>query len=223
MIPWIAEYWADIDWGDTGSMLSGLGTVGGALAIVLAAKMGFAAWRRQKLAERMRDQAEAVLQAAYAARRELRYLRSPWMSGSELAAAEERLNADNPDWRAHVLEEKQKRLITAQAYFTRGDSSREVRTQLRETLPMARALFGEALEQAIESLDHQFHVVLVYAESYVDDYNGNDPDFTKQIRHALFMRNKRARGEPDEVSDATESALETIEGTCLPYLRLEAA
>jgi hypothetical protein len=220
---WIVDYWNHIDWGETGAMLSGLGTVGGAVAILLAAKMGFAAWRRQKLAERMRDQAEAVLHAAYAARRELRYLRSGWMTGGELVAAEERLNADNPDWRVHVIEEKQKRTITAQAYFLRGESSREVRTGLRETLPMARALFGEALEKAIESLDHQFHVVLVYAESYVDDYNGNDPEFTKQIKHALFMRNKRVEGQPDEVSDATTSAIETIEQTCLRYLRLEAA
>lgn len=124
---WIVEYWNHIDWGETGAMLSGLGTVGGAVAIVLAAKMGFAAWRRQKLAERTRDHAETVLKAAYSARRELRYLRSAWMTGGELAAAEERLNADNPDWRAHMIEEKQKRTITAQAYFLRGASLRETR------------------------------------------------------------------------------------------------
>jgi hypothetical protein len=96
------------------------------------------------------------------------------------------------------------------------------RTKLEDCLPMARALFGEDLENAIETLHHQFHIVRTYADAYVDDYNGTDRDFTVKIRRALFASNKRTAGEENEVSDAIDTSIATIEATCLPYLRMEA-
>lgn len=110
------------------------------------------------------------------------------MSGGELAAAEEKLNSSEPTWRNSIVEEKQKRLITAQAYYMRANQMLDDRTKLEDCLPMARALFGEDLENAIETLHHQFHIVRTYADAYVDDYNGTDRDFTVKIRRALFAR-----------------------------------
>ncbi|GGB57933.1 hypothetical protein GCM10010833_10890 [Blastomonas aquatica] len=66
---------AGIDWAATGTMIQGVGTLGGAIAVYAAAKLGLAAWKHQKLAERNRDQAEVILHAAYNARRALTYLR----------------------------------------------------------------------------------------------------------------------------------------------------
>lgn len=217
----ISDYLASVDWSATGTMIQGLGTLGGAVAVYAAARLGLSAWRHQKLAERNRDQAEVVLHAAYNARRALRYLRSPFMSGSEEVAAREKLNADNPTWRDSVIEEKQPRLIMAQAYYLRANRLLAERSKLEDCLPMARALFGEALEGAIESLHRQFHVVLTYADAYVDDYNGTDRDFTVKIRRAMFASNSRNVGGENEVSDAIEASIEIIERTCLPYLRLE--
>lgn len=212
---------AVIDWSATGAMIQGLGTLAGAVAVYAAARLGLSAWKHQKLAERNRDQAEVILHAAYNARRALVYLRSPWMSGSEQAAAEEKLNTDDPNWRDNIVEEKQKRIITAQAYYMRAIRLFDERSKLEDCLPMARALFGEELENAIETLHHQFHIVLTYADAYVDDYNGTDRDFTVKIRRALFASNKRAAGDENEVSDAIDSSIAVIEATCLPYLRLD--
>ncbi|RYD42579.1 MAG: hypothetical protein EOP63_12510 [Sphingomonadales bacterium] len=218
----LSDQLAGVDWAATGTMIQGLGTLGGAIAVYAAARLGLLAWRHQKLAERNRDQAEVILHAAYNARRALGYLRSPWMSGSEQVAAQEKLDADEPNWRNSVVEEKQKRLVTAQAYYMRASKLLDERSKLEDCLPMARALFGEELEQAIESLCHQFHVVLTYADAYVDDYNGTDRDFSVKIRRALFASNKRVAGDENEVSDAIEKSIGVIEGRCLPYLRLEA-
>lgn len=217
----LGGYWANIDWVATGTMMQGVGTLGGAVAVYAAARMGLSAWKHQKLAERNRDQAEAILHAAYNARRALGYLRSPWMSGGELVAAEEKLNSGQPAWRNGIIEEKQKRLIAAQAYYMRINQLLDDQTKLEDCLPMARALFGEDLESAIETLHRQFHIVRTYAEAYVDDYNGTDRDFTVKIRRALFASNKRTPGEENEVSDAIDASIATIEATCLPYLQME--
>ena len=213
---------AVIDWSATGAMIQGLGTLGGAIAVYAAAKLGLSTWKHQKLAERNRDQAEMILHAAYNVRRALGYLRSPWMSGSELKAAEEKLNTEQPRWRESSIEERQSRVITAQAYFMRADRCLDDRSRLESCLPMARALFGEALEKAIENLHRQFQVVLSYAEAYVDDYNGTDRDFTVKIRKALFASDRESAESDNEVSSVIASSIATIESTCLPYLRLEA-
>ncbi len=217
----VVQYISSIDWGDTGSMLQGMGTLAGAIAVYAAAKFGFDTWRIQKLAERNRDQAEMILHAAYNARRALRYVRSPWMGGGERVAAEDKLTADHPDWKVNTIEEKQSRLVMAQAYYMRIEGYRNERSNLEDCLPMARAMFGEELEDAVDKLLHQFHIVQTYADAYVDDYNGTDRDFTVRIRRALFSTGNRREGEENEINDAIESAIATIEGTCLPHLKLE--
>jgi hypothetical protein len=194
----------------------------GAVAVYAAAKLGFSSWRQQKIAERKRDEAELILRSAYNARRALRYIRSPWMSGHEKAAAETRLDKDRADWREKTVIEKQDRLITAQAYFERIHGAREERQALEECLPMALALFGQTVEEAIEKLHHQFHVVGVYADSYVDDYNGTDREFTVKIRRALFASGALQPGEENEITSAVEESIKAIETICLPHLRLEA-
>jgi len=218
----LTEYWTNIDWAATGTMIQGLGTFAGALAVFAAAKLGLSAWKHQKLSERNRDQAEVILHAAYSARRALGYRRSPIMSGSEMAAAEDKLDSSERTWRDNSTEAKQKRLVTAQAYYMRAERLLDDRKRVEDCLPMARALFGADLENAIEKLHQQFHIVRTYADAYVDDYNGTDPDLIVKIHRALFAGNTRAAGEENEVSDAIDTSIATIEATCLPHLRMEA-
>jgi hypothetical protein len=207
-----------IDWAATGAMLQGEGTLLGAAAVIVAAIIGgtsFKSWRRQEVAGRKLAQAERILEATYKARRALGYIRSPMMWGHELKAAEDALK-DNDDWKMQ-LEAKQKRIVTTQAYFNRLNNARDEQSALDACLPMARALFGEALEAAIESLRHQFWIVQVDAESYMDD-DGSDANFSKKIRRGLYAI-KPPEGEVNEVTDAIEKAVATIEATCLPVLR----
>ena len=55
-----------IDWVATGTMLQGVGTLVGAVAVLVAAWFGkttFEAWRRQQVAGRKLAQAERILEA----------------------------------------------------------------------------------------------------------------------------------------------------------------
>lgn len=207
-----------IDWAATGTMLQGIGTLVGAVAIIIAAVIGgttFKSWRRQQVAGRKLSEAERILEATYKARRALKQVRHWLMSGYELSAAEKTLK-DNEQWQMQT-ESKQKRWVTAQAYFNRLNNARDEQTALDQCLPMARALFGEDLEEAIETLRHQFWIVQVDVESYVDD-DGSDRDFTKKIRLGMHEVNP-PKGEVNEVTEAANKAVATIEGHCLSVLR----
>jgi hypothetical protein len=207
------------DWQATGSMLQGLGTLLGALAVLIAAKLGantFQSWKREKLAEKHIDQATLILTAAYRARRALQYVRGIMMWGHELTSAEDKLKEDG-SWLVQT-DDRKKRLITAQAYYNRLNRTKEEQGELDRCLPMARALFGEELEKAIETLNHQFWVVQVDVDSYVDDDGISDPSFSKKIRRGMYAI-EPSNGEINEVSKAVEEAVSTIERLCLPTLR----
>ncbi|RIA46974.1 hypothetical protein DFR49_1538 [Hephaestia caeni] len=214
---------AAVDWAATGTMLQGIGTVGGVGAVVWAAIKGantFDTWRRQKLVERKLDQAERILTAAYKGRRALGYVRGVMMWGHELHAAQEQMK-EKDGWGTQT-EARQKRLVTAQAFYNRINRTKDEREALDQCLPMARALFSEELEQAIEKLNHQFWMVQVDVDSYVDDEGGTDAEFTKKLRRGMYAINPPA-GEVNEVTEAMEVAVATIERICLPVLRLEAS
>ncbi len=209
----------NIDWSATGTMLQGWGTLVGALAVIWAAKKGadtFDSWKRQKVAERKLDQAERILTATYKARRALAGVRGIMMWAHELKAAEDKLKEDLDQWNQQ-LEHRQKRLVTAQAYYNRLNRTKEEQDELFQCLPMARALFGEGLEKAIESLSRQFWIVEVDVESFVDD-QGHDVDFTRKIRYGMY--DIKPQGEwINEVSQAIIDAVKEIEDTCLPSLQ----
>lgn len=209
-----------IDWDATGSMIQGWGTLLGAGAVIYAAKRGadtFESWKQQKVAERRQEQAELILTSAYNARRALRYVREPMMWGHELSAAEEKLREDEAQW-AQQTDARRKRLVTAQAYFNRLNKTSDEQRELSTRLPMARALFGEELEQALEDLRHQFWIVQVDVESYIDDECQN-AQFTRQIRRGMYDV-KPPEGEVNEVSSKIEAAVSTIERICQPALIL---
>jgi len=200
-------------------MLQGLGTIGGVIAVVWGALYGTRAWKRQKQAERRLETAERILTATHKARSALAYVRGPMMWAQELSAAEEILKKDK-HW-AVQSEQRQRRLTTAQGILNRLNNTKDERAALDDCLPMARALFSEDLEKAIEKLRHQFWIVQVDAESYVDDENGNDPEFTKKIRRGMYDITP-PNGERNEVSDAIAESVAIIEKTCEPALRLDA-
>ena len=103
-----------VDWGAVSNVLVGLGAIGAPIAVCWVAERGFTAWRFQKNAEQKRDVAEEVLSAAYKARRALRAIRSPLMSGRELEIAKQKLDEHSPDWRKGTPDNKHVRLVMAQ-------------------------------------------------------------------------------------------------------------
>jgi len=207
-----------IDYVATGAMMQGIGTLIGAGAVIWAAFKAAATWKEQKRAERRLEMAEKILTATHKGRSALGYVRGVMMFAHELNGAEEKLKADLA-WDDQT-EGRKKRLITRQAYYDRLNKTRAEQDLLVDCLPMARALFSEKLEEAISELRHQFWTVQVYVDAYADDEHGEDQEFTKKIRRAMY--DVSAPGEDkNEISDAIEQAVATIEAICVPALRLD--
>ena len=206
-----------VDWAATGAMLQGIGTVIGGIAVLVGAEKAANTWKEQKRAERRLEMAEKIVAATYNGRRALAQVRSPMMWGYEQAAAEEKLKQDEQfGWQ---LEDRKKRLITAQAYYNRLNATKNEQLALDECLPMARALFNEELEKAIDTLSHQFWMVQVDVDCYIDDDGKGDPDFTKKIRRGMY---DVGPSKDNEVSTAIKDSVSTIEQLCAPALRLDA-
>lgn len=208
-----------IDWAATGTMLSGIGTVVGALAVFGAAVIGsrtFDNWKRQKLAERHIDQAERILTAAYKARSGLSRVRSPGMWVHETDAAEEQLKASG-QWEKTFPESERKSLATAQAYYNRLNSTRDDQRALEECQPMARAFFGEDLEKAIEKLNRQFWTVKVYVDANHNDKSGADAAFRRKIESTIWEGYPNA--EENEMDRLIAEQVRLIEDTLVPVLR----
>jgi hypothetical protein len=211
--------WTATEWTALGAVLSGTGTVIGALAVIIAALLAsntFDGWRRQKLSERRIEQAERILTAAYKARRALGYVRSPLMEAHELRSAEEHLKAKE-FWSTADVDRK-KRLISAQGHYNRLNAVLDERRAVEECLPMARALFGEQVEKALELLNRQFHMVSIAVDANSED--GNDRDFTRTLREDLSSSSGSDR--PNRMNVLIEEQVKLIEDALVPVLQLDA-
>lgn len=207
-----------IDWAATGAMLQGIGTWAGVAAVIIGAIIGANAWKAQKRAERRLEMAERILTATHKAKRALGSIRSIMIWGHELDAAQKQLE-ENEKWEWETESRKQ-RLRTGQAMYNRLNARRDEVGALDDCLPMARALFSEELEKAIETLRHQFWIVQCDVDAYIDDEHGTDEEFTKKIRRGMYDVSPR-KGEKNEVTDTINGAVETIERICEPALRLD--
>lgn len=211
-----------IDWGATGSMLEGIGTIGGVGAVVWGALRATATWKAQKQAEHRLESAKQILTATHKAKTALGYVRGVMMWGHELAAAEAKLKED-PEWKTIYDGAKKKRLITAQAFYNRLNNVKAEMAALDDCLPMARALFGEELENVIAKLRHQFWLVQVDVDCYVDvsdeDVDEDSKEFKKKLRRGMY--DVAPRGEANERTNIINEAVASIEHLCVPTLRLD--
>ena len=210
-----------IDWAATGTMLQGIGTIIAALAVLAAAIIGsrtFNSWRRQKLAERHIEQAERILTATYKVRRGLSYVRNPTMRGHETDAAEGQLKASG-EWEKEFDERDKRSLATAQAYHNRLNRTKDDRIALEECQPIARALFGEELEKAIETLNQQFWTVQVYVNANHRDKSCADIEFRRKIESTIWENYPST--EENEIDQTVAAQVKIIEDICVPVLRFE--
>ncbi len=201
--------------------MQGVATLVGAAAVLVAAKMGadtFGSWRRQKVTERHIEQAERILTASYKARRALKRIRTPLVDGWEINAAEKELKTSHADEWDALPEAEQRRYASAQALLIRFNRSKDEKQALDSCLPMARALFGENLEAAIETLAQQFVNVAVYQQASMND-NGGDPAFEEEVRMGIY--DIKLANKPNTISDAIETAIAAIETICLPSLQID--
>lgn len=84
---------------------------------------------------------------------------------------------------------------------------------------MARALFGDQVEMALETLNRQFHMVRIAADS--NSRAVNDREFQRSIRADL---SSASNGDlPNKMNDLIAAQVKIIESICVPVLRLEEA
>lgn len=206
-----------IDWAATGAMLQGIGTLAGVAAAIAAAFIGANAWKQQKQAERKAEQAERILTATYKVRRGLSQVRSPMMLAYEFVAAEALLK-EQGEWDKIFPETQRQKAATAQAYYNRLNKTRDDQQALLECQPMARALFGEELEKALEKLNHLFWSVRVYVDADYRD-TGTDVNHRNKIESTIWEGYPSP--EENELDRTIAEKVKFIEDTCVPALRFE--
>lgn len=207
-----------IDWSATGTMIGGLGGFASAAAIVWAAHRAsdtLENWKRQKRSERKFEHAELVLSATTRVRHALEHMRSPLMQGFEIQNAERELSKIE-EW--DPAEDQRRRDIYGQALVNRIIETEADWDALRETLPLAKALFSDELESAIEELHQQRWIFRTYVDAYTDD-RGDDREWSLEIRSNL-NQTARELGD-DRISTSVRSSIDAIERICLPVLRAD--
>ena len=177
-----------IDWSaTTGAMLQGIGTITGAVVVLIVAIIGSLTWSRQKRAEKKAVQAERILTVAYKAQRGLSMVRNPIVPRAESDAAEAKLKKEyGASWNAGSASEQSK-WRTAQVYFNRLEQIQNVREDLLECQPIALALFGEKLEIALKDIDEVFQAVLAAVIMERDTGGRNtDSEFERNNKEMIF-------------------------------------
>lgn len=189
------------------------------LAAAIIGSRTFDSWRRQKLSERRIEQAERILTATYKVRRSLSIVRNPMMFPHEIAAAEESLKASGEWDKIFGGEDERRRHQFTQAYYNRLNTTVDSRRTLQECQPMARALFGEALEQAIEILNHQFWMVKVSVDAHHSGQDKYGEEIQKEISGALYEGYPSP--EKNKMNKLIAEQIKIIEDICVPVLKLE--
>lgn len=104
-------------------------------------------------------------------------------------------------------------------YFNRIDAQIDNRMALEDCQPMARALFGEALEGEIETLNRQFNIVASYANTKSQLARDVADDLRDEIR--MNLETGIPTTEQNKMDQLVADLVGTIEGICVPVLRLE--
>jgi hypothetical protein len=203
-------------------MLSGLGTLIGALAVIYAAWVArdtFSAWKKQKIAEQRMVLAGKILHSAYDAKQALDGVRSPFMHSYEKDKAKEQLNEQGI---TEAIHSHYKRQVTAQAYINRLQNTSAQQQALFENIPMAQALYGEELERALDNLYHQFHLINVDVQMYAEQqYESFDLNLKTNISNSMFGGAAHGQDYRDnEMSRNIAGYIQTIKSICIQVLRL---
>jgi hypothetical protein len=211
-----------VDWAATGTWMQAWAGFAQAGAVAYVAKKGanaFAVWRQQKIGERRLDTAEKVLTFAYRLRWAFDVARSPMMSGDALAAAEEALS--RTEWFAQIDPRVRRNTIYARAVHDRIGQFADLWDELFKLMPVAKALFGEQLDEPLRSLNMQRAKLITSANAYARD-RGQDQSFTRSLERALWSE-YASHGEENELDNAIAEAISTIERILQPELTSPAA
>ena len=201
-------------------MLSGLGTILGALAIFGAALIGKAAvadFRAQKLAGNEIDYAEKILAVAYRMKDAISSIRNPASFAGELAESEADLNEKK------ILEgadeNKRQRLISANVYFVRARRYEDLFKEAYELMPMAKAYFGDEARDSVGELMRARNLVRVNAQFYAENLGANDSSLTNKIHATIWEGYGTATDGKDEIAEKVDGSIKALEARLAPIIQ----
>jgi hypothetical protein len=221
-----------MDWVATGSMLTGLGAVVGAGAIIHATRKGadiFAQWQLGKDEDRRIALAEQSLALAYRLRRAIEAIRSPAIPGAERSEIHRQLrdagaiDDRTPDYASGYL-------ASAHATTSRAAAHKPLWDDLLGALPAIKAMFGDEIDVAVEEFWTQRDGILAAAERYARLARQSDSRAGGYDQEELFRLQReleatlwlsRERREADAVADAIDGAIAALERGLLPIIRSE--
>lgn len=209
---------APIDWAATGTMIQGIGTLIGAIAVIIAAAIGggtLRSWRRQQMLQRHMDLADRIFTAAVKAKQEINSVRSPWKDGSELHEAGKTLEA-NGLAKSSFSDAEWRRMESAQVSLDRINRCHSTWSDLEALKHSAYVHFGAEISEKIETILHQVHIIRVDALAYAEGF-GDNQEFRKKLMNSLSWG--RPTGEIDEMGKTIDDAVNGIEERFKPLLR----
>ena len=198
-------------------MLSGIGTIVGAVAIILAAILGrvaVASVRRQKQVERQIEHAEKALTAAYQLQAAASTIRSPLSTSTELSSSREELEAT--EWFDRLTEGQKDRTVQSNIFYQRIRHFEDVYNSALAVRPFVKAYFGDEADEAFRKLIHARQSVRVYADAYARD-EGHDPKFSRKIESYIW-EGAVVNGE-DPIASEVGNAIKILESKLLPVIR----
>ena len=207
-----------IDWAATGQMLSGVGTIGSAFAILLAGLLGRQAaanFRRQKQAEREIEHAEKALAAAYKIESALSTIRSPLTTGSE--SSESSAELDEFEWFKMLSDNEKSKKTQSNVFYRRIRYFQDDFDSAIAVLPFVKAYFGNEADRALRDLIHCRHTIRVYADAYARD-RMHDHDYSLKIESFIWEGAEVEDG-MDPIGKRVRLDLKALEAVLLPVIR----
>src|SRR5574338_528940 len=182
-------------------------------AVVWAANVGkstFDDWLRQRQMERRIAAADRVMTVAYKATRAFEAIRNSGAFWAESAAAIKRLKETEPAFESWP-EDKQSRHEAAQIVLDRLRANNALWNELFESLPAAKAYFGQETEQALESIWTAHAMLLASANTYARTESSSEANV--RAFEALF-----GGGVDDQIDKNLTSSVAHLEKYVLPII-----
>jgi hypothetical protein len=206
-----------IDWDATGSMLSGIGTIAGSITVLVTARLArstFNDWKKQKLAERHMDHAEAILAATYQVRANYRSVRMAWMPNSELEQAAAELERTGE--LAGLTKDKRDKLVQVHAIILRINKTVPAREALENIYPIAKAYWGDDLEIKLRELSNCSTDLYIAASRLAHQTDQTPTEDVERVHKTLYAT---GNDDGDEFAQRVNALIADIEAVCLPALR----
>ena len=161
------------------------------------------------------EYAEKILTAAYQLKDVISSVRGPMSTGQELAESEAELKAAGT--LDEIADEKKQKLVQANVFYVRTRRHASLFEETYGLLPIAKAFFGDDVQNALFEFIRARHSILVYAQAYADD-TGQDHEFTKKIHSIIW-----GVLENDEIAPKLDQSIQALEQKLLPIVRPSSA